>query len=68
MNNSNYKKDGANTNSSEQAQSQSAISSTSRLVKLPKVELKHFNGDPIKFQGFWGAFNATVTRMFLFHQ
>ena len=29
-------------------------------IRLPKIELKHFTGDPIKFQGFWDTFKTTI--------
>ncbi|XP_056016815.1 uncharacterized protein LOC130053514 [Ostrea edulis] len=34
----------------------------SLAVRLPKLELPSYNGDNIKFQEFWDAFDATINR------
>ena len=35
-------------------------SSTAAKVKLPKLELPNFKGDPLKWQGFWDMFQSSV--------
>ena len=30
------------------------------VVRLPKIEIKPFHGNPIEFQSFWDSFEATI--------
>ncbi|CAB3993299.1 Hypothetical predicted protein, partial [Paramuricea clavata] len=34
--------------------------SVKQNVRLPRLNLKHFKGDPIKFQSFWDSFEITI--------
>ena len=38
----------------------SSYSDGKQNVRLPKLNLKHFKGDPIKFQAFWDSFETTI--------
>ncbi|CAB4004829.1 Hypothetical predicted protein, partial [Paramuricea clavata] len=38
----------------------SSYSDGKKNVRLPKLNLKHFKGDPIKFQAFWDSFETTI--------
>ena len=41
-------------------ESTSATSVSSNRLKLPKLELPVFKGDPLKWQGFWDMFSKSI--------
>ena len=42
-------------------QSQSSSNKEAK-VRLPKIELPHFDGNPLNFQSFWDLFESTVDK------
>ena len=32
----------------------------SRKVRLPKLEIRNFDGNPLEFRGFWDIFDSSV--------
>ena len=52
--------DGKESNSSGHSSSHSSTGGDKRRVKLPKIEIEKFGGDPKRWQEWWDAFNSLI--------